>query len=341
MKNSRLLLFIFMLPLLGFLALRLIPRSPSEPLPDESSLIAGAFTLQGQTYSVVRGKAWRRGSDGRWSFIEQLYDPDFFEKNYVVENGVTFRRDPESGKLYQMRKTFSSTFEEAASVRELIGEKHGWTEFTLQSPQARSIPEYVALRTAILKGEASFRDNRVEPSAELAHEGKQSLKCVSVAPVRDMITAKASLGTELIHFVKDDDLWFSGWYFLKSGMPYTLMDLECAWINQAPGLRIMIENGELLVELKWADKPRYTQGKQKTKFPAGKWVQVKAHFKLSEKEDGLVELWQDGVQIVSVKGRTLPLSDTVYNTLEIGISATSGDAMLYVDDIEVSDKPLP
>ena len=64
---------------------------------------------------------------------------------------------------------------------------------------------------------------------------------------------------------------------------------------------------------------------------------------LSEQTDGVVELWQDGAKIVDRRGQTLPLSHTIYNSLEVGISAHSigpQPATLYVDDVSISGQPL-
>ena len=41
---------------------------------------------------------------GRLTFVESLYDPDFFARNYVVVDGVPNKRDPETGKLYPTRR---------------------------------------------------------------------------------------------------------------------------------------------------------------------------------------------------------------------------------------------
>ena len=60
------------------------------------------------------------------------------------------------------------------------------------------------------------------------------------------------------------------------------------------------------------------------------------HLRLSEKQDGVVELWQDGVKVVDARGQTLPLAGTIYDDLEVGIGAHSfgpGTAVLYVDDV--------
>ena len=52
----------------------------------------------------------------------------------------------------------------------------------------------------------------------------------------------------------------------------------------------------------------------------------------------MIQLRQDDVPIVDATGQTLPLEITIYDKLEIGISAHSfGDdsALLYVDDIQI------
>ena len=147
---------------------------------------------------------------GRLTFVERLYDPDFFARNYVVVDGVPNKRDPETGKLYPTRRQFEEGFEDAAGVEDLIGPERGWTSFTLQSPAAPTIPEYNALRQRIMSGRGDFLDNRVEIEPEFAHSGKRSLKCTSAPPSRGMTTAKASLTSSLMHFVKGDDVWYLG-----------------------------------------------------------------------------------------------------------------------------------
>ena len=163
-----------------------------------------------------------------------------------------------------------------------------------------------------------------------------------------MTTAKASLTSSLMHFVKGDDVWFSAWFLVpdEGSKPFTLADLESTWIKEHSGMRIMLDPpGYLMLELKWAGKPEYRQPKgREVRFPVGRWVQVGMHLRLSEKKDGVIELWQDGVKIVDVSGQTLPLAGTIYDDLEVGISAHSfgpNTATLYVDDLVISPEPIP
>ena len=157
--------------------------------------------------------------------------------------------------------------------------------------------------------------------------------------------AKASLSTELLYFVKGDDVWFSGWYFIpEGGMPFTLMDLESTWIKEHPGMRIMIEDGAAMFELKWATKPKYRQPEaNRVRIPVGRWVHLKARLHLSESADGQVQLWQDERKLIDEQGQTLPLAGAIYDSLEIGISAHSfgpNPATVYVDDVAISDQPI-
>jgi hypothetical protein len=64
---------------------------------------------------------------------------------------------------------------------------------------------------------------------------------------------------------------------------------------------------------------------------------VKIHLKFSAANNGIVQLWQNGNLIIDKSGITLPLSNSIQNSLEVGISATSNNSILWVDDIRISD----
>jgi hypothetical protein len=329
-------------------ASRLRQDSPTIAAPDESE-VELTVEHEGATYKVIRGAAYRVGPDpGRLMFVETLYDPNFYAKNYVIVDGVPNRKDPDTGTLYPTRRHLEEGFEGAASLTDLIGPRRGWTTLTLQSPRAPTVPEYVALRQRILSGQGDFLDNRVEVEAGLAHSGERSLRCYSVAPSRGMICAKSSLSTELLHFAKGDDVWFSAWFQVATGgsRPLTVADLESTWIKEYPGMRIMLDpSGCLMAELKWADKPTYRQQPgREVAFPMGRWANVRMHLRLSERADGRVELWQDSAKIIDAEGPTLPLAGAIYDELELGISAhDSGPAAatLFVDDVVISAQPIP
>ncbi len=310
------------------------------------------FTADGDSYVVVKGNAYKRSSDSEpWNFVANLYpDPDFYTKNYEEKDGQLYRKDPSSGALFATKQAFSETFEGATKLSDLINPTRGWNGITLLSPQAQSVEAYVKLGHCVVEGTCAFKDNRVEVSTEMAHSGNTSLKAYAVTPVDNMssgeVGSKAALDTELLHFVNGDDFWYSGWYYVKEGMPFTIFELQSTWVEKYPGMRIMIQenDGSLGYEFKWTNKVRYIQPAGKSiPFPRNKWVNVKVHFTLSNRDDGVIQLWQDGKLVVDTRGKNLPFKDAIYNFVNVGIdNMRSGTpaTTLFVDDVKVSNKPL-
>ncbi|WP_395751926.1 hypothetical protein [Prosthecobacter sp.] len=316
-----------------------------EPLPE--SEVEQTVTEKGTTYKLHKGRLYRvQPLSGRWELVQQFYDPDYYAKNYVEKNGTLFRKGAE-GELVPVKRAFADDFEGTQRLVDLISLQRGWTTCELQSPKTPGVNDYVKLRNRILKGEGDFLDNRIEPSVELVHGGKTALKCVAVPPSAGMVTAKASLSTELMHFVKGDDVWISLWCQVPkgSGMPFTVLDLETTWLHQHPGMRIVISGGKhACFQLKGFDQPYYRQPQgREVIFPTGQWVHLRAHLGLTEKDDGVIELWQDEQKIIDTRGKTLVLAHAIYNSIEIGISAYNEQgktATLYVDDFCISDQPI-
>ncbi len=69
-----------------------------------------------------------------------------------------------------------------------------------------------------------------------------------------------------------------------------------------------------------------------------KWFQLRVHYKLSNHEDGIIQMWQDGVKILDTTGQTLPTADSIYYAMQVGITATPLETVLYVDDVVVGDR---
>lgn len=344
---SVLLAAVGLLVLAGMVARLAAAKATKTINPPNESEVELSVVEKGVTYKLYHAALWRVNSrSGKWEFVEQIYDPDFYAKNYVKRDGAIFRKVA-NGKLLPVRRRFSEDFENAQRIHDLIGPQRGWTEFALWSPKAPTVKDYVRLRQRILSGQSGFLDNRLEITSEVIHSGKSALKAYSVAPAQNMVCAKAYVATELLHFVRGDDVWLSGWFYVPEGsaMPFTVMDLKTTLIKQYPGMRIAIADGKYACcQLKSANHPYYRQPRGKeVPFPVAKWVHLKARLKLSDKDDGIIELWQDGTKIVDARGQTLPLANSVYNYLEVGITAHSTrpqPATLYVDDVSISDQPL-
>ena len=136
--------------------------APLIPAPVESE-VELSISHEGQTYKVIHGAVYKAGPDpGRLTFVETLYDPDFHAKNYAVVDGVPNRRHPDTGQFYPTKRHLEEGFEDVPDLAGLIGPRRGWTTLTVQSPEAPTVPDYVALRQRILSGRGGFLDNRVE-----------------------------------------------------------------------------------------------------------------------------------------------------------------------------------
>lgn len=309
-------------------------------------IILRSFTASG-VIVIEDGKAYRvLPLIGSRILLDELYDPGFYAANYTETGGRVYRIDPDSGQRYAVYETFSDDFEGADRVNDLIGPERGWTNFTLQSPGAPTVEDYNRVRHAILDGTGDFVDNRIDPSPLNVHGGTRALRAFAAAPTADMVCSKASLSTLLLHFRQGDDVWFRAWFLLETGVPFcTLMDLESTFAKNHPGMRIRLKEMRLDIEqAKWVSGSVYRQAETApVMFPAGQWVQVKLHLRLSAGGDGIIALWQDNRPVLAADAQTLPFEGAVYDSMEVGLSAlalTDHPAVLYVDDIIISHKPF-
>ena len=157
-----------------------------------------------------------------------------------------------------------------------------------------------------------------------------------------MQTAKASIETTLNHFVYGDTIYFSGWYFIKRGMPEGLVEFEASYILNGPGLRVLLDaTGHPRVELKFVDKPTYRPTSSQA-VPLSQWFNIQMQAYLSDENEGHVQLWLNGTRLIDGTGPTLPLKSAVFDRFGIGITAnTAGQTTdLYVDDVRSSHNPF-
>lgn len=291
------------------------------------------YKEDGKTYYLVDGVIYElQGSTLK--FTDNLYDPDFYKKNYVKEGGAIYQIDPKDGALYKVVTHFEEGFENAATLKDLFGENR-WHNSNVDPDYEGEPQNYYKI------------GNRVEISHSVVRTGRGSLRAYA-KPWKDV--SKASIGRGIIYFEKGDDFYFSGWFYMEDtpsiydGGGMTLFDLESNWMKSA-GIRSIFKSGDALaIELKFFGKKTFRQEKGKEiAFPIGKWVHIETHIYLSD-ENGLVELWQDGVKIVDETGQTLPLKNTVLDKFEVGISAIVAGAkyekVLYIDDVVISDRPI-
>jgi len=188
------------------------------------------------------------------------------------------------------------------------------------------------------------KENVVELTHEKVHSGKSAMKFFAKAR-RGGSVPKADIERSLLQFKKGDHVWFSGWYFIVGGTDARdvfLWDLEDSTTYQNPGRRVYIQEGEYLASDlgKTLFGQTFRQGAKKFPVIKDRWFQIKIHLFLSEGSDGRMEVWQDGVKVIDGKGRTLPSASSVYDRLQIGLTANASDKYdhtVYVDDISIAD----
>jgi hypothetical protein len=190
--------------------------------------------------------------------------------------------------------------------------------------------------------------NFVEVTARRPHSGAKSLECRAV-PYDGHRSSKADIFLGGLPFVKGDQVWFSGWYYLEgmsgAGLVF-LWDLEASRKYQSPGRRLYLQENDVLASDlgKWWRGPTFRQHRGAAIcVPRNRWVSLRLHLYLAEGETGRLEVWQDGAKILDGYGQTLPTASAVYDRLQIGITANgnrSHAATLFVDDIVLSNRPI-
>jgi len=190
--------------------------------------------------------------------------------------------------------------------------------------------------------------NLVELAHDVVHSGTNALK-LQAEPYDGHTASKADIEIEKLPFTKGSHVWFSGWFYLKSGGDASsvfLWDLEASHKVQSPGRRLYLQSGEWLASDlgKWWSGKTFRQPKGKeVPFPKDQWVRLKVHMFLSEGQDGTLEVWQNDAKVIDAVGQTLPTSKSVYNRLQIGLTANGNRKnphTLFVDDILLSDEPI-
>lgn len=318
---------------------------PEVPIAQEgcstTNLLENFFDSDGNDIYIYEDGQLFLNSNGNCQFELQYFDPDFEAQNYTTDSSETFLKDDTA--LVPIKNAYIENFETAQFVElfasNIADPKLFWTNFTLQGPMAKTVNEYVALSMCILDNSCDFLDNTIALVQDPENNSNQVIEFSGVAPSTDMVTSKCSLTSVLGYFKKDTDLWYEAKYYIKSGMPYSIVDFENAYFEGSPGPRVVIRDNRLEVENKFGAKQRFTADAT-TEVPMNQWFTVKVHLGFSNTDNGVIELWQDGVELISTTGINLPTSNSLQNVLEVGISATQQETVLLMDDLRISDTPF-
>ena len=306
----------------------------APPPPDNGAPADLVFEQDGTNYALTAGNLYEVRGDGSRKLVERLYDPDFRAKNYIRDGGRIFQIDPSSGERYAVTRQYRDGFEGADDVEALM-DVNRWHRYNTDPKQAGQPDNFYD------------QGNTVEIAHDIVKSGESSIRFHALPDARS--ASKAAIARNVMYFEKGDDFWFSGWFYVEDtpsivdAGAFTLVDLESSFLRY-DGMRVIFRrNDSLAYELKMPKVQFEQERGREVPFPTDQWVNVKTHIHLDER-DGHVEIWQDGQQVLDRRGQTLPLADTIYNSLELGITVIASgsryDKVLYVDDIRVSDAPL-
>lgn len=309
--------------------------------PQSLAIITQFINQDGQRIRIYEdGKAYII-NDSDCNFAAQYYDPDFYTDAYLSTDTGVVLIVSDGIYLSPYRKGVFD-FEGPEDVLELFKQDISQDErilnsFTLQSPSAPSVDEYVDLRQCIWAGTCDFIDNKFELIQDPINNTNTVLKCFAVAPSPDMVTSKTSLSTTLSYFEAGDDFWFEARFFIMDNLPTTLADFESTFFLEGPGPRIIFRGDKLAIENKFNEKITYNQPELSARpFPLNQWVTVKVHLNY-DANNGIIQMWQDGELIIDQTGPNIPFDLWIMDRIEFGISATSNECNLYVDDLRFSD----
>ncbi|MCF6295497.1 MAG: polysaccharide lyase [Flavobacteriaceae bacterium] len=285
------------------------------------------------------GKAYIN-DNGLCTFILQYFDPNFLQDNYLTNASGTFLIT-DSGELFPTNNNFIEDFESYTSFTDLFimsvsNTDLYWDSFTLQSPATPEIVDYNALRNCILDGTCTFIDNKIELITDPTNASNKVLKFTSVPPTANMITAKSSISSSINYYTKGSEVWYQADFYIESGMPFSLIDFENGYFHESPGSRVVIRGDKIEFENKFGAKLNIDNDSGIT-ISQNQWFTLKIHLKYSNENDGIIELWQDGIPIISATGINLPTSNSVQNILEVGVSATSSGCVLLFDNMRISE----
>jgi len=132
--------------------------------------------VDGQKYFVVdNGNAYREVEPGKsWEYVSTVFNPEEVKQSYVSEQGITYRIAPDTHQRFEVQRELNESFDDLKpglpGLMELVREERlKWGTFTLQSPKAPTVAQYVSHRKELLAGNASFRDCLIEPTLEQGH----------------------------------------------------------------------------------------------------------------------------------------------------------------------------
>ena len=253
-----------------------------------------------------------------------------------------FHESQDSKQMKQLIQThlpessFKDGFEHEEGFLDLFPQNFSrWHEISLKNKK------YCLIRPASCEAQ-----NQITLEKNVVQEGQKSLR------FHPKSQTNASIRKQGLAFKKGDNVYFSGWFHLtqkagESTSGLTFWALRSSAKNfryqGEPGRTLTLDQDQNIISplIKWIPPmPTFMQSSlQKIPFPTNQWTHVRVHLRLSEGDDGLMQVWQDQQKIISQTGPTLPQADTVYSILELGVLENGGrnqsDLKVSIDNVSL------
>ena len=159
-------------------------------------------------YMLKDGKLYRVHRD-RASFVIDMYDINHIANTYEKRGAQIIAHA--DGHEFHLPNHITEGFENYKTLRDALLAEKLWTSMTLLSPKAPSVQDYVALKNDIILNDADFLDNKIDIDTNMAHTGRQSLRCFAVNPSGTGKTAwisKTSIDSNLLYLENGDSfIW--------------------------------------------------------------------------------------------------------------------------------------
>ncbi len=304
----------------GLLVVAVTAACTSGHLPASSPARAEFVADDGARYAVVGEWLYREdGSD--LVPVAELYDPVEVSAAFVEREGRTFRRSGD--QLLPVVEDLAVDFDGADTLGDVVfadaaSPFHG---IVLREPSAPAADDHYWGSRCVLEGRCR---------SEGGFDVGGGVVSFVAAPVGDIGVAKASLEQRLLHLAAGDEVRVKARFRFHEPLPYSVLDLESSFLLDHPGIRLILDDGALAVELKWGSKPVWRQPRP-VPVPLDTWVEIEWRMVLDAGSTGIVELRQDGSRVLSATSQTLPLDDTVYDILEVGVTAHTRQREVRVD----------
>ena len=244
--------------------------------------------------------------------------------------------------FYPVRQRFYNGFDEYQVVQELFGIYQDWSSMTLLSPAAPTISSYVTLKQQIFRYETDFLDNRIDLDTRISHDGSKSLRFLAVKPTSTRPLTKTSIDNENLLVRKNTLANITAWYYIAEGNPTGLMDLECEFISESPGIRLLLNDQlEPRVEMKWGNKTTFRVSPNLgTKLPRNQWFKLRLNLAVTDNNNGIVQLYVNNQLVIDGRGQTLFSTDGFYNRLQVGVTANTANSnsVVYMDEINYNSQ---